>query len=724
MPKPNLKQKVEHAEKFNKFADILDSLLDIHPTKRIAEAALGSLNGLSKIAAWSTDEIAEKIQSHLDKETSSKDKSKLNLNRNTGIQKYLLDLAAYLWILHRDHVRRHIVFDTMKQEIQWQEDTGALRDWIEEDDYDILISIQNDNINATDKHVKLAVNRIAKKNSIDPVLNWLKALEWDGVERLDTLLPKYFSGNDSHYSRSIGRMFMISAVARQFEPGCQVDHMLILEGQQGLYKTRGLEALFGQKYLNDNLSSISGKEASIEVRGFMAVNIDEMGAFKGSKLANLKSFITKREETYVRKFENRTTKEPRRCVFVGTTNETHYLFDDDNRRYWPFEVEGKIDKDLIVKDRDQIWAEAVHLYTQGVEWWPSDELTLALKAEQIKRQPHDPLVDQLHQFVWFYEKITINEICEKLYGRQSTADKGKASIIGRKLSKLGFTSSRHHGSLQYWHRPKPIPDDYQLIIATMLDHERSRFVEKMYEYSSTFRPPPDRSNLDEELYEIYHAKKDFIRQQSPLYDEAKYLIAKHYERFETRPEDSRFMNEYLDKAYFHIIHNLFPVPIMGDRSLEWGDENVKLNEGVEYELGGSNIKLGVGDLAELLGRSPKDPLLIDEPKTLEAAHMAFIERDEAIELDKKARLDAHQETYSDIYKQRRKAFEQEKSSQRSRLVELKKKEMHEPILRGLKLRPHHAPEKDYSEFEKDIPDFFKDLSATTTDDLSDEDTIS
>ncbi len=55
---------------------------------------------------------------------------------------------------------------------------------------------------------------------------------------------------------------------------------------------------------------------------------------------------------------------PRRCIFVGTTNDEEYLRDDTgNRRFWPVKVPDGflIDLDGFREIRDQLWAEAVVL---------------------------------------------------------------------------------------------------------------------------------------------------------------------------------------------------------------------------------------------------------------------------------------------------------------------------------------------------------------------------
>jgi putative DNA primase/helicase len=190
--------------------------------------------------------------------------------------------------------------------------------------------------------------------------------------------------------------WMISGVARVFEPGCQADCMLVFEGEQGLGKSTGAEALVPDvTWFADSGIELGNKDSYQSLRCKWLFEFSELASLKGREAERVKSFVSARTDYYRPSYARRARNFQRQVIFIGTTNESEYLHDPTgNRRFWPVRCVRPIDVARIRADRDQLWAEAVHLYRAGHPWHvDTAELRKLCSDEQREREPVDPWVE-------------------------------------------------------------------------------------------------------------------------------------------------------------------------------------------------------------------------------------------------------------------------------------------------------------------------------------------
>jgi predicted P-loop ATPase len=262
--------------------------------------------------------------------------------------------------------------------------------------------------------VRGAVALACRDHAYHPVRNYLQGLVWDGKPRANVWLVTYLGCDNSAYVRKIGEMFLIQMVARIMHPGCKADYMLILEGEQGKLKSTVCETL-AYPYFSDSLPDIglNPKDAMIHLRGKWLIEIAEMHAFSKAESTALKSFVSRKEERFRPPHGRVEVIEPRQCVFIGTTNKEAYLKDETGgRRFWPVKV-GTIDIERLEEARDQLFAEALHKFRNGFQWWPDQKFEADhMKPEQEARYDADVWEDKIAEFVATRFEVTVRELGE------------------------------------------------------------------------------------------------------------------------------------------------------------------------------------------------------------------------------------------------------------------------------------------------------------------------
>jgi len=231
-------------------------------------------------------------------------------------------------------------------------------------------------------------------HSYHPVRDYFNSLEWDKKPRLDKWLPTYTGSEDSPYIRAVGRKTLVAAVTRIFKPGTKFDHILILEGDQGIGKSQIIKTLSGEWYSDAHIDVHNLKDAAMLMEGVLLYELGEMAPATKSESETLKAFITREDDKVRRPYARIPESSLRQCTFIGTSNADEYLKDETgNRRYWPVDCQGPFKLDKAKEDRDQIWAEAVHVFRNGHE--PLYLETKKLREDAEGQQRERMLIDEL-----------------------------------------------------------------------------------------------------------------------------------------------------------------------------------------------------------------------------------------------------------------------------------------------------------------------------------------
>jgi predicted P-loop ATPase len=299
-----------------------------------------------------------------------------------------------------------------------------------------------------DYDVSKAVEAVARDNKYDPILDYLDSIEWDGTPRLATLARDCL-GCLQDYESAVLRLGIISLVKRAYEPGCQSDHTVVLEGGKGIGKTTFLQWLGGDGYsaISDQIGK--GKDAIGAIHSAWLADFSEMSAMKRGDAAAIKDFLTTRADLVRLPYDRRHSLKPRRCGFFATMNpeaDKAYILDDAMaRRLWPIEV-LQVNRVMLTEEiRDQILAEACSAYKAGESSWELADGAQVIQLEKARQDraedEHDPWVTPVFEYLRGREYVQAFEVLNGLQVRIEDHLR-YTRRISRILKSLGWCPTR------------------------------------------------------------------------------------------------------------------------------------------------------------------------------------------------------------------------------------------------------------------------------------------
>ena len=317
------------------------------------------------------------------------------------------NLHNLMLILENDENLKGIVFNQLadgmeiRGNVPWPH---PAKFWRDADDAQLICYVDAAYGTFSARNYDIAVTKAVDDRSYHPIREFFDTLpDWDGVERVDTLLIDYLGAEDTPYVRAVTRKELCAAYCRVYHPGIKFDSMIVLNGDQGIGKSTLIAKLGGEWYSDSlNLSDMNDKTAAEKLQGYWIMEIGELAGMRKADLDKVKAFISRQDDKYRASFGRRVTPHPRQCVFFGTTNSQNgYLRDiTGNRRYWNVKVPGNgkykpwdMDADTV----KQVWAEVMVYAKAGEKLYLPPELEAYAKEEQraaMERDDREGLVQE------------------------------------------------------------------------------------------------------------------------------------------------------------------------------------------------------------------------------------------------------------------------------------------------------------------------------------------
>jgi predicted P-loop ATPase len=218
--------------------------------------------------------------------------------------------------------------------------------------------------------------------------------------------------------------------------------MLILEGNQGIGKSKALRNLFGVGWYTETTEKPGSKDFYQALRGKWCLELAELDSLRGADISRVKQVLSATSDNYRPSYGRFSRDFARSNIFIGTTNEDHYLADPSGaRRFWPILCAG-VNGDYIIRMRDQLWAEGVARFNAGKPWHivPAMEA----QAEQDARYDADVWEEPIKQWLLVnqYQPTMATIMGECLGIERAKQNRADQIRVGKILKRLGYVKAR------------------------------------------------------------------------------------------------------------------------------------------------------------------------------------------------------------------------------------------------------------------------------------------
>jgi predicted P-loop ATPase len=225
-------------------------------------------------------------------------------------------------------------------------------------------------------------------DSYDPINEYFQKLsKWDGKDHIAKLASFVEAKEQVEFNKHL-KKHLVRIVACAIDPNIVNKQAFILvHNKQNSGKSTFCRYLCPpglNEYIAEDITT--DKDSRILLAKNFLINLDELTVMSRKDINSLKALLSKTQINERLPYDKKNTILPRRCSFVGSTNQTEFLNDETGTVRWLcFEIKSinwNYSKEV---DMDKVYAQAYHLYNKSDYQYELTKEEVITNEERNKR---------------------------------------------------------------------------------------------------------------------------------------------------------------------------------------------------------------------------------------------------------------------------------------------------------------------------------------------------
>jgi hypothetical protein len=366
--------------------------------------------------------------------------------------KHKKSFTANKFVLAQEYIKKHFVIrrNIVTQEYECRELNKTEFESMNENNIFIKMQISGLNLSLNNLIALLKSDFIEVYNPFNEYFNNLP--QWDGKTDYISFLTSFVKTPDRQRFDKHFKKWLVRVVACALVDGIfNKQAFILVHDKQNSGKSTFCRFLCPpalQNYIAENLSI--DKDSRILLCRNILINLDELSTLSKVEINSLKSLFSKDKINERLPYDRRNSILPRRCSFIGSTNQIEFLSDETGSVRWLCFIIDEIDWSYSEKvNIDMVYAQAYHLFKNNFEYNLTQEevkendeynkqFQIITSEKELINKFYRPGTKEKHELFWTATDILLNLA-------HLTENKVKLSpvILGKALKMNGFERVKH-----------------------------------------------------------------------------------------------------------------------------------------------------------------------------------------------------------------------------------------------------------------------------------------